>query len=477
MKTILFIFFVCISIPLFSQTNVSGGIYTNTTWTAANSPYIVTDTVVVFPGVTLTIDPGVTVKFDDGLFIEIRNAGIIANGTSTDSVIFTSNSAAPVTGIWGGGNAGIWINGPAIACTFNFCKVEYATTGINGVFALKNSLFQYNNVGVSSLTVNIDSCIFNYNVAAINDCDGDLNFCTVTNNTVAFNEVIGSMMTNCRIDSNGKVTDEWEEGKIYYSSVCYNTFGIRTHINGGGVFDHCQINYNTDYGLLFTADGDSVRNCELKYNGTGINLAGHVGYGGNHVSDCDIMYNNIGIESSSNYTIQSLITRCDISYNAVGVKVSYGNFDLSCNRICNNTSYGLQMNTSSPYNATHNYWCTSDSLSTSAIIYDGYDNVTYGLCTFWPADTTSCNVPTGIAEAETINPILFPNPTSGNFSISNTDPSIKEIWIYNTLGEIVFIHITSGKDFEEINSNLKAGIYFVVLQGVIGRKEIKLLVE
>ena len=46
-----------------AQTNVSGGIYANTTWTLANSPYIVTDTVVVFPGVTLTIQPGVTVKF------------------------------------------------------------------------------------------------------------------------------------------------------------------------------------------------------------------------------------------------------------------------------------------------------------------------------------------------------------------------------------------------------------------------------
>jgi len=45
-----------------TQTNVSGGIYTNTTWTLTNSPYIVVDTVVVFPGVTLTIQSGVIVK-------------------------------------------------------------------------------------------------------------------------------------------------------------------------------------------------------------------------------------------------------------------------------------------------------------------------------------------------------------------------------------------------------------------------------
>ena len=34
---------------VYAQTNVSGGIYQNTTWTAANSPYIVTGSIVVFP--------------------------------------------------------------------------------------------------------------------------------------------------------------------------------------------------------------------------------------------------------------------------------------------------------------------------------------------------------------------------------------------------------------------------------------------
>src|SRR4026208_2334853 len=74
-----------------AQTNVSGGIYTNTTWTLANSPYIVVDTVVVFPTYTLTIEPGVVVKFNDHKRLEIRQAALIAEGTSTDSIRFTSN--------------------------------------------------------------------------------------------------------------------------------------------------------------------------------------------------------------------------------------------------------------------------------------------------------------------------------------------------------------------------------------------------
>src|SRR5258708_8267226 len=84
-----------------SQTNVSGGIYANTTWTLANSPYIVVDTVVVFPGITFTIEPGVTVKFADGKYMEVRGA-LIAAGTVADSITFTSNSATPHAGIYPG---------------------------------------------------------------------------------------------------------------------------------------------------------------------------------------------------------------------------------------------------------------------------------------------------------------------------------------------------------------------------------------
>ncbi len=81
-----------ISFAVNAQTNVSGGIFTSTTWTLVNSPYIVVDTIVVFPGVTLTIEPGVMVKFTNDTRIEIRQAKLIANGTSADSITFTSNT-------------------------------------------------------------------------------------------------------------------------------------------------------------------------------------------------------------------------------------------------------------------------------------------------------------------------------------------------------------------------------------------------
>src|SRR5438105_14890689 len=94
------VFFLFLAVFSNAQTNVSGGIFSNTTWTLANSPYIVVDTVVVFPGVTLTIEPGVVVKFANNKRLEIRQATLVAIGTVTDSITFTSNSLTPNPGIW-----------------------------------------------------------------------------------------------------------------------------------------------------------------------------------------------------------------------------------------------------------------------------------------------------------------------------------------------------------------------------------------
>src|SRR6185312_5406528 len=88
---------ICFAVK--AQTNVSGGIYTNTTWSLTGSPYIITDTVVVFPGVTLSIQPGVVVKFNSQAQIELRQAAINAWGSATDSVTFTSNTSQ-TAGSW-----------------------------------------------------------------------------------------------------------------------------------------------------------------------------------------------------------------------------------------------------------------------------------------------------------------------------------------------------------------------------------------
>ncbi|MCE2686804.1 MAG: hypothetical protein LW839_08205 [Cryomorphaceae bacterium] len=74
-------------ISMQAQTNVSGGIYQNATWSLAGSPYIVNGSIVVFPGVTLNIQPGVEIRINNqtssNIYIETR--GII-NCVGTDAL-------------------------------------------------------------------------------------------------------------------------------------------------------------------------------------------------------------------------------------------------------------------------------------------------------------------------------------------------------------------------------------------------------
>ena len=103
-------------------TYLSGSVLSNTTWTLSGSPYIVTDSITVVSGVTLTIEPGVIVKFDSD-FSLIINGTLNAQGTSASPITFTSNAASPAPGDW----KGIYFNNYVDdATTFlEHCVVEY----------------------------------------------------------------------------------------------------------------------------------------------------------------------------------------------------------------------------------------------------------------------------------------------------------------------------------------------------------------
>jgi hypothetical protein len=88
--------FLLLVIPFFviSQTNVSGVISDDITWTFQNSPYLITNNVRVNSGATLTIDPGVEVLFNGSFSVQIFGE-LQAVGTNNSMIKFSSASQNP----------------------------------------------------------------------------------------------------------------------------------------------------------------------------------------------------------------------------------------------------------------------------------------------------------------------------------------------------------------------------------------------
>ena len=99
MKRLLIICFFLAAMLNGFATNVSGTISSNTVWTLANSPYVVTGNVILDSGYTLTIQPGVIVKFDSLKCLQVGGT-LTAIGTSGSPITFTSNQPNPAPGDW-----------------------------------------------------------------------------------------------------------------------------------------------------------------------------------------------------------------------------------------------------------------------------------------------------------------------------------------------------------------------------------------
>ena len=98
----------------YAVTLTTGSLSSSTTWTAANSPYLVTGDVTIGNNITLTIEAGVEVRFlkvsDDQSSgqdvnrseLRIDGGSLIAEGTVSDSIVFVSNAESPDENDWYG---------------------------------------------------------------------------------------------------------------------------------------------------------------------------------------------------------------------------------------------------------------------------------------------------------------------------------------------------------------------------------------
>lgn len=543
MKKAILIFSILFSANyIFASTPVSGGIYSSITWTKANSPYIVTGTIVVFPGVTLTIQPGVTIEFNNGIMMELRQAQLIAVGNASDSIIFKSSSTSPTKGIY----SGIYIDGGSMSSQFSYCGFSYADSAListsTGSLVFKNCNFNNNNNGTGGTpdTLIIENCNFNNNNGG---AGGGYNTIGIVNNCNFFNNVDGGLsfgnspstyasIKNCNFSNNGLglgagggeeydtcihcVFTNNQVGMSMYSTLvdnCYfehNQIGINGNTNGGNRVRNTTIDSNTVLGIYSTF-GDSLVNCKVRYNGVGVRAQGSIivldtieynKYGNIEDtinSQCTTVFANV-IENSPvgihiDQTNSSFkITKNTIENNSIGINLHSTSGSISCNNICNNSTYNIMYGLSSNISAKYNNWCLSDSAHIRSTIYDGYTNISLGLVVITPFtiipftppfDTTSCDSVgflTSINNLKTTYGVIqaYPNPTNGKLFIDLHETIDGNLTLTNVLGQNVYSSEITGNNgsIRKIDiSNLPQGIYFLRIESggqVLTKKVMKI---
>ncbi len=135
---LLAIFFSVISV---AQTNVSGTISNNATWTISGSPYTVTGNITVNAGVTLTIETGTVVQFNSGTYI------VVYGTMNANSATFTANGSS-TPGYWTGIYVGYEHGSDIADITLSGCSVEYA----NELHVRKGSLTLTNNTTLNNFS-------------------------------------------------------------------------------------------------------------------------------------------------------------------------------------------------------------------------------------------------------------------------------------------------------------------------------------
>ncbi len=187
--------------------NVSGTLTADTVWTRPNSPYLVTENILIKEGILLAIQDGVTVRFANGTGIEVEGT-LIAQGNESSRITFASNQTIPHEGDW----TGIIFNSPSVGATFDknggytagsileYCDIMYSGgQGSAGAIACTGSSPYLKNVTIDKSASNGIGII---------DSEIRIEGCTIrnsTNNGIFINNVQDGgivQVVNCSITQN-----------------------------------------------------------------------------------------------------------------------------------------------------------------------------------------------------------------------------------------------------------------------------------
>lgn len=286
-------------IPSARAVYVEGSITQDTVWTLVDSPFVVSNNIIINPNVTLTIEPGVEVRFGGGFSIT-ASGKIIADGTVDRMIVFTTNDPTH-NSTW----ESIALNGQQTS-SFTNCIVEY---GRNGLVLENGSL----NIGYSVVRLNSENGIMIENGTA------NIGSSEISNNTIAGLQIAGG------------------EQIVAENNII--------HSNGDGIL----------LSNLTTSTVNIDRN-NISLNQEGIHLENGL-YDSTNISFNNLFENHDGFLISTNTSTS--ITHNRVLNNTVGMLYANGtSHEAHFNNIYSTDSEDLGMDASADafVNATYNYW-------------------------------------------------------------------------------------------------------------------------
>jgi hypothetical protein len=471
MKRILSLVFIVFTVLSTNASTVfSGGIFSNTTWTLANSPYILNGSVVIFPGKTLTIEPGVVVKVaststnsGEQIYLECRG-NLIAEGTSNNPISFIPETkpSNAFEQVW----YGIRIKG---------------TQGGSAKF--KNIVLNNSYWGISNDAILYDSVRFES--------------CKFSGNNYVFSMGVPLVLTNCEFVDNGVVATlmlQFGSATVNNCTFKRNAACFSTLYNGIEAYNSTFEN-NTNCFLLMSG---KFRNCTFKQNETVFQENGNL-----DIETCEFLQNKFAIKGFAGSTCRfsnfsqnevaiiaepgSIIQNNTIFNNGVGIVLGGNNWvpaagfdEVKDNKICYNSLYNIENQTDINWSLAKNCFCSIDSATIDAGIYDGYDNITRGLVNFMVFDS-SCVIglqmvekvalsgPTGLSKFNSsINFKVYPNPANEYINIQSDVIGNEQFQLYNLQGQLIkSVSSESGMASFDL-TDLIAGIYLIRSSNSVG---------
>jgi hypothetical protein len=446
-----------------AQTPVSGGIYVNTTWSLANSPYILTGSVVVFPGKTLTIEPGVEVRVKyDGVpnigtmnYLEIRGS-LVAVGTPNSPIVFTGDTI-PTEYTWLGINVKATQGGQVTMDYFEFNNSFYGIYSDQQgapTWDLHNCTFRYNNYALQPFgPMNLYDCVFEFNGQAIGsgwqlNYDIFLKRCEFSSNIACngFQNFLSADSCLIRDNTNGLW---YGNGPFTHCLFERNTYGIYA-VHGN--ISHCTFNNNHRGLMEFSGFADS---CSFTANG----LAAEMGTGG-RLMHSTFVDDTIAIAYASALTAN---TPAPVVLE---------------NQICGSVDYYFENKSDLNFALDQNCFCETDSTIIEGLIFDGYDDFTRGLFNYAIYDSTcqnilqyvsKVNLPTAIAPNRSSAFKLYPVPAGDQLFLSVPEAlrgSSLTATLLDAQGRVLGnpLRIDAAQPAWDLRT-LPAGMYFIRIDG------------